>query len=125
VIPREEIKLEVYAMKLVKDLVDNRIVYYWAGQYEKRASEFFATYLDARQWWVARVFSQYDGRERRASTIDRRSDADKLNRAFSSDVEARRQNPYGRRVTDLPVPVSIDYVPLKTKMVEASANASY
>jgi len=104
-------------MKLVKDLVDGRIVFYWIDTSGTKLSPDHATFQLAQEWWKHYLFSRYDGEERRKSIIDRRSDADKRRRMDKSE-KLSSISPYGRRRTDIPVAVDIDLVAERLALLE-------
>ncbi len=96
-------------MYLVKDLVDGRIVYYWVDEEGEAQSPFLASLLLAEEWWKGFMFRQYQGTERRASVIDRRSHTEKRLRMDQSNRFAST-NGQGRRETDRPVKITFDLV---------------
>ncbi|MBV1789505.1 hypothetical protein KQ940_15730 [Marinobacterium sp. D7] len=96
-------------MRLVKDLVDSRIVLYWTADTGKQLSTYLASLSQAEEWWKAYMFSRYDGEERRQSILDRRTNAEKRRRIVQSS-ELIPISPYGRRRTDIPVKVDVDLV---------------
>lgn len=106
-------------MRLVKDLVDSRIVFYWIDETDKRLSPDHATFQLAQEWWKSYMFSRYEGDERRKSIIDRRSDAEKRRR-MEEQSNLSSISPYGRRHTDTPVEVDIDLVAEKLKRLKAT-----
>ncbi|GGB99401.1 hypothetical protein GCM10011352_26990 [Marinobacterium zhoushanense] len=99
-------------MYLIKDLLDGRIVYYWLNEVDHQISPHLSTLQHAEEWWKAYKFARYEGDERRASVIDRRSNTEKRRRMESSN-RYTSINPYGRRATDIPVKVHRDLVPEK------------
>lgn len=101
-------------MYLIKDLVDGRIVYYWIDEDERQVSTFFSTFQHAEEWWKAYMFAEYDGTERRASILDRRSNEVKRQRLDTSNRFVSI-NPNGRRTTDQPIRVYRDLVAEKLR----------
>lgn len=102
-------------MKLMKDLADERIIFYWIDSSEERLSPSLATLDLAKEWRDQRMFDSYPGAERRSSIIDRRSNRNKRESMTKSHRSART-NPQGRRITDIPVAVDVDLV--KEKLQE-------
>lgn len=94
-------------MKLVKDLVDGRIVYYWMDDHGEVVSEFLHSFIEAEEWWKVLMFSLYDGEERRRSICDRRQD-EATRKKLEFREKYNRTNPMGRRMTDIPVSVDLD-----------------
>jgi len=95
------------AMLLIKDVIDNRVVYYWADESESQESPSFPNLSNAEEWWVQENFSAYEGIERRGSIHDRRKLQDHLKTEQLSGF-IKRLNPNGRRYTDEPIRISID-----------------
>lgn len=103
-------------MKLVKDLVDHRIVYYWTLD-EHRISPLLASFVLAEEWFIKFHNDTYVGEERRRSHIDRR----KLHnhRKKTEAIAIVPTNPAGRRLIDKPVKVDIDLAKEKMqKLIE-------
>jgi len=96
-------------MRLVKDLIDSRIVLYWTADSGKQLSTYLASLNQAEEWWKAYMFSRYDGDERRQSVLDRRTNFEKRKRIARSN-EPIPVSAYGRRRTDIPVSVDVDLV---------------
>lgn len=96
-------------MRLVKDLVDSRIVLYWIADSGEQLSAHLASLSQAEEWWKAYMFSRYEGDERRKSVIDRRSNFEKRRRIEQSN-DLLSISPYGRRRTDIPIAVDVDLV---------------
>ena len=94
-------------MKLVKDLVDGRIVYYWIDGNGEVTSDYLHSFVDAEEWWKHLMFSLYEGEERRRSICDRRQDQE-TRKKLEYREKYHRSNPLGRRVTDMPVSVDLD-----------------
>lgn len=105
-------------MKLVKDLIDHRIVYYWTVD-DHRISPVLASFVLAEEWIAKFYNDSYLGEERRRSHIDRRklyTARDRLR-----NVEILPTSPVGRRVSDKPVKVDIDLAKEKMqKLIEIS-----
>ncbi len=103
-------------MKLVKDLIDGRIVFYWMDDSESIISEYLHSLVEAEEWWKTFVFAQYKGKERRRSIHDRRQDIDtRHKREFREHFN--RTNPHGRRKTDVPLTVDLDLSEEKIKQL--------
>ncbi|WP_299183401.1 hypothetical protein [uncultured Neptuniibacter sp.] len=102
-------------MKLVKDLNENGIVFYWIDDSGEQISPDLYCLIVAEEWWKTYLFSQYEGAERRKSIIDRRHDLEKR-KMMERNHKFSRQNPQGRRKTDQPIKVDIDLV--KEKLEE-------
>jgi hypothetical protein len=94
-------------MKLVKDLVDGRIVFYWMDEKGTLISEYLHPLLEAEEWWKHFMFAQYEGEERRLSIYDRRQDLETRKRLELRE-KYNRTNPIGRRVTDVAIAVDLD-----------------
>lgn len=94
-------------MKLVKDLVDGRIVYYWMDEEGYISSEYLHSFVEAEEWWKLFMFSRYPGQERRRSICDRRQDME-TRKKLEYREKYNRSNPIGRRITDVPVTVDLD-----------------
>ncbi|SIS96394.1 hypothetical protein [Neptunomonas antarctica] len=94
-------------MKLVKNLTDNGIRFYWIDESEDRLSPELATLQLAKEWRIQTLFNTYKAVERRSSIIDRRSDSNKRER-ISKNHHSLQSNPQGRRVADRVVEVYID-----------------
>lgn len=102
-------------MTLIKDFLGNRIVYYWTLDGQTTAtSPHFASIEHASEWYIKYNNSLYDGEERRASHIDRRTLHHKRDEKIKKHVSS--DNPDGRRETDKPVKVGIDLS--KQKLLE-------
>ena len=95
------------AMLLIKDFVDEKIVYYWADESEIQASPNFSNIEGAEEWWIAENFAAHEGVERRKSLHDRR----KLHANRTAEARSRHipsMNPDGRRYTDEPIKLHKD-----------------
>lgn len=92
-------------MKLIKDLVDDRIVYYWTIE-EGVISPMLASLELASEWYVKFVHEGYTGEERRTSLIDRRRLYTKRDKTRNTEILPT--NPIGRRKTDVGVVVAED-----------------
>lgn len=86
-------------MKLVKDIIDTKVVYYWNSS-DRTVSPAFAQVALARDWLVSKIWSSYPGTERRRMVSDRRRDR-QTSTLFSSRFDLKRAHPKGRRMTDL------------------------
>jgi hypothetical protein len=94
-------------MKLVKDLLEGRIVFYWLFEDGIQVSHHLHTLQEAEEWWKEFMFAQYEGNNRRRSIHDRRKNHD--HRKQLELIERYgRSNPLGRRETDSPIRVDID-----------------
>lgn len=94
-------------LELIKDFVDEHIVLYWQRSNGELVSPYFNALEAAQAWWVVYCASQFQGEERRASIVDRRSlDYSRQKRALSQHIPSPM--PDGRRVTDLPPGISRD-----------------
>ncbi len=102
-------------MRLVKDLIDSGIVYFWVDNDSEKLSPDIATLALAEEWRTRYVHSQYPGDERRKSHIDRRKNRDKR-MELDETLFASRLLPHGRRKTDVPVEVDIDQAAEKLKV---------
>lgn len=102
-------------MKLVKDYINDRTLYYWIEDTEtlEPLSPQFRTFVQAEEWWKESVFSQFRGTERRLTTQDRRQDHENRSRRSSMQDETTLSTP--RRVTDLTIQVDIDLHQEKAK----------
>lgn len=94
-------------VKLIKDLIEGRIVFYWMDENGEVVSTYLHSFIEAEEWWKMFMFSQYSGEERRQSICDRRQDMD-TRRKLEFREKFNRTNPTGRRVTDIPVTVDLD-----------------
>lgn len=101
-------------MRLVRDIDDEGIYYYWEDLEDTAVSPRLPCMVIAKEWRDKYMFSKYRGRERRRSHIDRR-----LNMAKRKETDAllfvSRHKPQGRRVTDKPVYLAEDLVTDKLK----------
>jgi len=103
-------------MKLVKDLIDGRIVFYWMVDNGDVVSDYLHSFIEAEEWWKTYVFSQYTGEEKRSSICDRRQDLETRKKREYRE-KYNRSNPAGRRVTDVSVSVHLDLVEEKIKQL--------
>ncbi|WP_286240813.1 hypothetical protein [Neptuniibacter halophilus] len=103
-------------MKLVKDLYDSDIVFYWTGDSGEKLSPNLHTLMEAEEWWKREMFARYEGPERRKSIYDRREDSETRKR-FERNHKFSRHNPQGRRQTDQPVKVDIDLAKEKIEQI--------
>lgn len=100
-------------LKLVKDYLNQRTVFYWVDNTDtlEPISEQFRSFVQAEEWWKEHMFTQFSGRERRASTEDRRQNLEKRQEV---DQQSNNSTSTGRRMTDLTVRVNIDLHKEKT-----------
>jgi len=101
-------------MELVKDLTDEGIIYYWVDQSGEEMSPHLHSFSLAEEWRIRYLFSLYAGEERRASIIDRRSNLEKR-KLMEKNHLSSRNNPLGRRKSDIPAAVDIDLFEEKIK----------
>ncbi len=59
-------------MTLVKDMQNDRIVYYWTDKQHQQISPLLASIPLADEWRTQYLHEAYEGRQRRTSSIDRR-----------------------------------------------------
>ena len=59
-------------MTLVKDMQNDRIVYYWSDKQGQQFSPLLASVQLADEWRRQYLHDAYEGRQRRTSSIDRR-----------------------------------------------------
>ena len=102
-------------MTLVKDMQNDRIVYYWTDKQHQQISPFLASIPLADEWRTQYLHEAYEGRQRRTSSIDRRRYLHKR------DMHQGRGNVSplfsgGRRATDKEAKVSKD---LASKKLQA------
>lgn len=106
-------------MKLVKDIIEGRIVYYWVvdAQSMERISPCHHCIIESEEWWRAYMFSLYSGEERRRSIHDRRKDHEQR-RHLELREKYNRKAPVGRRITDHGVRVEIDLAAEKLEQLK-------
>ncbi|MGH1462930.1 MAG: hypothetical protein ACRBB6_12925 [Neptuniibacter sp.] len=102
-------------MKLVKDYIDDRTVFYWVKNIEslEPVSPLLRSFVQAEEWWKEFMFTQFSGNERRRSTSDRRQDFE-TRQQLSQEHKKSTSDP-GRRITDMTIKVHIDKHSEKTK----------
>ncbi len=93
-------------MHLVKDLHEQRIVYYWIDEQETQISPFLASIPLAEEWRNLYLHKQYQGWDRRRSHIDRRRLVHKRDQASAQHAISNPAK--GRRSSDKPIKVDID-----------------
>ncbi|MGH1461556.1 MAG: hypothetical protein ACRBB6_05940 [Neptuniibacter sp.] len=105
---------------LVKNLHQDRVIYYWVNPKGKRLSPLHHTQATAEDWWKKFLFSKYTGVERRKTIVDRR------NCGNTREIMNQRTNictdPVGRRYTDHAVKIDYDLYDRKIKDFVASIN---
>lgn len=92
---------------LIKDFIDQKIVFYWADADDKPQSPYFNNMTQVEEWWLKFNFSLYKGEERRGSFVDRR----RLHSQRNAEHRSRQipsQTPDGRRYTDIEIKVDKD-----------------
>ncbi|WP_139044301.1 hypothetical protein [Marinobacterium stanieri] len=105
-------------MQLLKDYIDDRICFYWSDQSGGLVSPRLATFQDAEEWWKRYLFGRYQGKERRRSIFDRRTNHAKRQRVADGAAWG-----LGRRITDLPVRVAHDLASRKVLEMRRMASA--
>lgn len=108
------------SLLLVKNLHQERVVFYWVSKLGKRVSPLKNTQELAEEWWKTFMFSTYEGQERRRTIIDRR-------KCFNTrTIMDQRTNiatdPVGRRITDHPLEVKFNLYDKKIKEFVTSIN---
>ncbi len=99
-------------LRLVRDLIDFRITFYWIDSQNQTISPLLETLAGAREWFVRYQFAAYPGQERRASHLDRRKS--QHTSSFQNTRRYQRDpNSHGRRITDQPVHIAIDHATMK------------
>lgn len=94
-------------MRLVKDMQEDRIVYFWTDASNQILSPLLASVPLADEWRVQYLNDNYEGQQRRSSSIDRRRHQHKR------DMHQGRGNVsplfnIGRRATDKQAKVALD-----------------
>jgi hypothetical protein len=107
-------------MQLVKDFLDEGIVLYWVED-SRQVSPFLHTMVDAEEWWKKYQFAQYEGKERRRTIYDRRSNLE-MRKHFELNGRYIPPRPNGRRSTDQPVFIALDLFEDKMKGFYAAHN---
>lgn len=103
---------------LVKNLHNDRVVFYWIDKKGKRVSPVQHTQSHAEDWWKTYAFAQYEGQERRKTIMDRRKCTKTRNIMDQRNKIAT--DPVGRRYTDHPIKVSFDLYDKKIKRIVTS-----
>lgn len=116
-------------LRLVKDLIDFRITFYWIDTQNQTVSPLLETLDSAREWFICYQFAAYPGQERRRSHLDRRHSKSAYSLRNSDRFSKRNANSHGRRLTDQPVHIAIDQAAekidgLKSQWRSAGADAS-
>ncbi|EAR60456.1 hypothetical protein [Neptuniibacter caesariensis] len=109
-------------LELIKDFESFQIFYYWIDpDTGKQVSPKLPTLEYAREWWLSYYTDQYSGEERRSSKIDRREKSAKMKLGGTRIFFSKRkpQSCQGRRVTDVPVQVSLDLTIPKLAEIKA------
>lgn len=104
------------AVKLVKDLLNSRIVFYWLNEKREKVSPHLHNLQEAEEWWKRFMFDLYPGEDRRRSIHDRRQDHD-TRKQLELRERFNRSKPLGRRETDKPVQVEIDLLEEKIALL--------
>ena len=105
-------------MTLVKDMHEDRIVYFWTDASNQILSPLLASVPLAHEWRLQYLNDRYEGQQRRASSIDRRRHQHKR------DMHQGRGNVsplfnIGRRATDKPAKVAVDLAKDKLQALRA------
>lgn len=98
---------------LVKNLLNDRVVFYWVNKKGKRVSPVQHTQPHAEDWWKTFVFSCYEGMERRKTIMDRRKCF--KTRSIMDQRNKVATDPVGRRYTDHPIKISFNIYEKKIK----------
>ncbi|WP_415904836.1 hypothetical protein ACMXYW_00470 [Neptuniibacter sp. QD48_55] len=98
---------------LIKDYIEDRIVFYWQNKKAQRISPILPCLQHAKEWLIDHYVCRYKGTERRCSKIDRRSFHKQ-----SAYLQLQR-NPYtqGRRITDRELKAEIDLANQKISLL--------
>lgn len=94
-------------MKLVKDLHNHRVVYYWVDDDRVRFSPVLPSLTAAKEWRTTHLYQEYQGWNRRTSHVDRRRYQHKRNN-LALDHEQMALLTSGRRTSDRTSKVAID-----------------
>lgn len=105
---------------LVKNLHNERVIFYWVNKTGKRVSPLEHSQSTAEEWWKTFMFSQYNGAERRKTIVDRR--ACFTTRAIMDQRTQVATDPVGRRYTDHPIKIDINLYDKKIKQFVESIN---
>ena len=105
-------------MALVKNMHEDRIVYYWCDDAGKRVSPLLANKALADEWRRQTMHENYAGKERRSSSLDRRLYQHKREQ-HQGNTKVSPLFSQGRRTTDKPVKVEHDLA--KAKLEELFA----
>lgn len=92
---------------LIKDFIDQRIVFYWENTDGKPVSPTLVNLKQAEEWWLNFNFALYEHQDRRKSIHDRR----RLHEQRAAKHRSRQihsSSPNGRRFTDVDVQVHTD-----------------
>ena len=103
-------------MQLIKDLNDIEIIFYWTDDSGQMLSPALHSLPLAEEWYKNFLFSTYEGKERRHSIIDRRSNEERRTKMDRNQRFGRR-NPTGRRASDKPISVTLDLTKEKLKLL--------
>lgn len=100
-------------LKLVKDYINDRTIFYWVTDLEsmEAMSPEFRTFDQAEEWWKEFMFTQFSGKERRETTYDRRRDQ-ALREKYAE--QHKNQVSSGRRITDMAIKIDLDLHKEKT-----------
>ncbi len=106
-------------MTLVKDMQDDRIVYCWTDTTNQKLSPLLASITLADEWRLQYLNDNYEGQQRRSSSIDRRRHQHKR------DMHQGRGNVsplfnIGRRATDKQAKVAKDLAKEKLQTLRAA-----
>lgn len=106
-------------MTLVKDMQEDRIVYYWTDTTNQKLSPLLASITLADEWRLQYLNDNYEGQQRRSSSIDRRRHQHKR------DMHQGRGNVsplfnIGRRATDKQAKVAKDLAKDKLQTLRAA-----
>ncbi|WP_420600646.1 hypothetical protein [Neptuniibacter sp.] len=105
---------------LVKNLHQERVVFYWVNKLGKRVSPLRSTQNLAEEWWKNHMFSSYAGQERRKTIIDRRKCFN--TRTIMNQRTNIATDPVGRRITDHPFTVTFNLYNKKIQEFVTSIN---
>lgn len=106
-------------MTLVKDMQEDRIVYYWTDTSNQKLSPLLASITLADEWRLQYLNDNYEGQQRRSSSIDRRR------HQHERDMYQGRGNVsplfnIGRRATDKQAKVAKDLATEKLQALRAA-----
>lgn len=94
-------------MKLIKDLHNHRVIYYWVDDNNLRCSPVLPSLTAAKEWQTVHLHQEYQGWNRRRSHVDRRRYQHKRN-SVALDQEQMALITSGRRSSDRTSKVAID-----------------